>query len=231
MTLGIAGVTLYLGLFMDPRPFWLAYLTNWNVTISTLYLVLSFVNSIVPVAGPPLGQTVVSRRVKWTWVLFTLSANVGLVVTIAYWSLIFDGNMDMATLFPHGILQAAVLWDGFGINAIPIRLRHYLEWIVPFSLAYMLWSYLHIRFDIGNPDTMDEDPETNDDLIYEVLNWNAPEMTAVVAAVLVFGLAPLLHIVLWFVSGCRRRYEDNGKDVASSTTNYVEMGRGYDSKV
>lgn len=220
VTLGLAFYTLYLGFFMDPRIFWLAYLTNWNVTISTVYLMLSFFNSIIPVAAPTVGQTVVGRRVKFTWITFTIAANIGVLLTLAFWTLVYDGGMTLATLFPHGIIQIAVLLDGFGINAIPIRLRHYLEIILPFAIIYMVWSYAHSALGIGNPDTEDEDPETNDDLIYEVLDWKAkPDQTAVVAVLLILVLAPVLQIVLWMVSGCRRRYI-----IEKESSSYVEMG-------
>jgi hypothetical protein len=218
--LGIAGFTLYLGVGTDPRAFWLAYLTNWNVTISSLYLLLSFINSFVSVASPSVGHTIVSYRVKITWILLTLSANIGILVTIAFWFMIYDGVMDIATVFPHGILTAAVLLDGLVINAVPIRLRHYLEFVVPFAMTYMLWSYLHSTSDIGNPDYEDEDQETNDDLIYTVLDWKTnPGMTTVVAGVLIFVLSPILQVLLWMISGCRRRYEATDKE----TMSYVEM--------
>lgn len=208
VNIGVAAYTLSIGFGEDPRIFWFAYLTNWNCTSSTLYLLLSLFNSIIPVAQPPLGQSIVSFRVKLTWILFTWSANIGLVVTIAYWTFIYDGNDDMmTTVFLHGILTAFVLLDGFGINAIPIRLRHYLELCLPFASAYLIWSYVHAALDIGNPDELDEDPETNDDLIYGILDWkNDPKSAGLVAAGIVLGLSPALQALLWVVSGFRRRY-------------------------
>ena len=219
--LAVAILTLYLGLFINFRAFWFAYLTNWNVTVSSVYLLISFFNSVVPVSGPPVGQTIVNVRVKATWILFTLSANMGLVVTIVFWTMIFDGAPDIATILPHGILTLAVLLDGFGNNAIPIRLRHYLEFVLPFALVYILWTYLHSFFGVGNPDNNDEDPETNDDVIYDVLDWKTvPEATAGIAAFLTFILSPVLHVVIWFISGYRRRYKNaSGRDA----TSYVEM--------
>jgi hypothetical protein len=216
--MGIVFATLSLNLFDDLRVFWLAYLTNWNITISTVYLLLSFYNSIVPVSEPPVGQTSVDGRVKATWITFTISANIGLMLSIAFWSMIYDGTSAISTvIFPHGILTSAVLIDGFGINAIPVRLRHYLELVVPFALSYILWSYLHGAFDIGNPDENDEDPETNDDLIYDVLDWqNKPKATALTTVILVFFLSPILQIVIWVISGYRRRYKNiTGSEIKS----------------
>lgn len=226
-SLGIAAFTIYLGVGEDPRAFWLAYLTNWNVTISSLYLLMSLINSILPVSGPPPGQTAVSLRVKLTWILFTLSANIGIVVTIAFWSMLWDGVMDFETIFPHGILTACVLLDGFILNTIPIRLRHYLEILVPFAAAYVLWSYIHSLTTIGNPDYNDEDPETNDDLIYSILDWdNNPKTTVLIIVVLIFVLSPILQILLWMVSGCRRRYVDE----YATSSQYVEM-KGTSTRV
>ena len=225
---GVAAFTVYLGLGKNPEVFWLAYLTNWNVTISTLYLVLSFFNSLLTISGPPVGQAIVNYRVKITWILYSLSANIGLVVVIAYWTLLFDGVLNMPTIFPHGILTAVVLLDGSFINSIPIRLRHYIEFVVPFALLYVLWSYLHGLFDIGNPDYTDEDPETNDDLIYDVLDWKKqPGMTAIIVVVMVFVLSPILQVLLWTLSGFRRRYEADDKEAQT----YIEMGSGTNAEI
>lgn len=218
--IGIAAFTIYLGVGEDPRAFWLAYLTNWNVTISSFYMVMSLINSIFPVSGPPPGQTAVNFRVKLTWILFTISANIGILVVIAFWTLLWDGVMDMETIFPHGILTAFVLLDGFMLDSIPIRLRHYLEVLVPFAGAYVLWSYIHSLTAIGNPDYQDNDPATNDDLIYSILDWdNHPKTTALIIVVMVLVLSPILQIILWMVSGCRRRYVDE----YDTSSQYMEM--------
>lgn len=226
-SLGIAAFTVYLGFGEDPRAFWLAYLTNWNVTMSSLYLLMSLINYIFPVSGPPPGQTVVNFRVKLTWILFNISANMGILVTIAFWTLLWDGVMDMETIFPHGILTTFVLFDGFILNAIPIRLRHYIEVLIPFAGAYVLWSYIHSLTKIGNPDYQDQDPQTNDDLIYPILDWdNHPKLTALIVVALVFVLSPILQIVLWIVSRSRRRYVDD----YDTSSRYVEM-RGTSAEV
>lgn len=132
-----------------------------------------------------------------------------------------DGKIDFTSLFTHAILPWAVLMDGLSINAIPIRLRHYLEIVLPFGLAYTLWTYLHSLFDLGNPDRMDKDPETNDDVLYYFLDWeNEPIKTANVAILLLFVLSPVLQFVIWIVSGFRRRYIHF---VGSDAMGYVEM--------
>jgi len=66
--LGVVGGTLYYGLIVgDIRVFWLAYLTNWNVIVSSLYILISFFNTLVPVVGPPVfDQTIVNLRVRVT---------------------------------------------------------------------------------------------------------------------------------------------------------------------
>lgn len=215
LNLGVAAATFYLGVGLDPRLVWLAYGSNWNVVVSSAYLLLSFINSFVPVAGPDAGHTVVGLRVKSTWILFTISANIGILVTIAFWTMIYNGKMDWKMIFPHGLLQAAVLEDGFLINTIPIRLRHYLEFVVPFALSYFLWSYLDSALGIGTPDKMNNN--------YAVLDWSAePGKTATLAAVLIFAVSPVLQVVLWLISGCRRRYKSDSAD-DDATNNYIEM--------
>jgi hypothetical protein len=96
---------------------------------------------------------------------------------------------------------------------------------LPVTLAYILWTVLHsgLVFGIGNPDCEDEDPETNDDLIYSALDWEEePRKTTVTALLIVFGLSPISHIFLWVLSCCRRRYVQDDVDQQGSSK-YVEM--------
>jgi hypothetical protein len=221
--------TIYLGLGKDLRAFYFAYLTHWTLVFSTIYFVMSLLNSILPISAPPPGQTIVSRRAKLTWAFFEIAANLGVVVTVSFWLLLFDGEMEVRSVLGHGVVALLVVVDGLVLNTIPIRLRHWFEIVLPVTFAYILWTVLQsgLVFDIGNPDNMDEDVETNDDLIYNVLDWEGdPGQTAVTALLIAFGLSPISHVFLWLLSGCRRRYVQDDADVdqQSFSSKYVEMG-------
>ena len=226
VTLGMGLFTLYWGLGRDLRVFWLAYLTHWALTFAILYLLASFMNSFVSVSQPPPLQTRVGMRVKLTWILFTIACNLQIVVTVAYWFVIYDGSsMSSYSVLSHGVVAVMVLIDGLIINTIPVRLRHWIEFVFPIGLLYLIWSFVHYKLSIGNPDYQDEDPETNDDLIYGVLDWGEepqPTQALIVSAMILFVLSPLSQFVMWFISNFRRRYVKDPP--SSSSSDYVEMG-------
>ena len=231
VTMGTGIFTLYWGLGRDLRVFWLAYLTHWALTFAILYLLLSFLNSFISVTQPPPLQTQVGFRVKLTWILFTIACNLQIVVTVAYWFVIYDGTtMSSYSILSHGVVAVMVLIDGFIINTIPVRLRHWIEFVFPIGLLYLIWSFVHYKLSIGNPDYYDEDPDTNDDLIYGVLNWGEepqPTQALIVSAMILFVLSPLSQILMWFISNFRRRYVKDPPTTSSGTsssTNYVQMG-------
>jgi hypothetical protein len=214
VTLGVTIYTIYLGYFSDPRPFYFAYLTHWGLVFSLAYSVMSVYNSFFPVAQPPSGTTTVSRRTILTWVFFTIAVHTEVLITLLYWSMIYSGELHLVSVFSHGVVAALVLVDGLFVNTIPIRLRHWLEFIMPVDLLYIIWTVLHssLVFDIGNPDNQDEDPETNDDLIYTVLDWGQePTQTGLMAALIVLVLSPVIYLLLWGISSRRRRHVTDAK--------------------
>jgi hypothetical protein len=222
--LGVTFYTIYLGFGSDPRAFYFAYLTNWALVFSALYMILSILNSVFPILQPPPGQTVISRRGKITWMMFEIAANLGVLVTVNYWLLVFDGDLTVQGVLGHGVVAFLVLVDGLGVNTIPIRLRHYLEFVLPVASLYLLWSYLQSALNIGNPDNQDEDAETNDDLIYDALDWKGnPGETAVLGVLILFVLSPVAHFLLWTISSYRRRYVEEAEGGAQESSTYVEM--------
>jgi hypothetical protein len=223
VTLGVAIYTIYLGYVLDPRPFYFAYLTHWGLVFSLAYSVMSVYNSFFPVAQPPPGTTTVSGRTIVTWVLFTIAVHTEVIITLLYWTMLFSGELFIVSVLSHGVVAVLVLVDGLFVNAIPIRLRHWFEFILPVDLIYIIWSVLHssLVFGLGNPDNQDEDPETNDDLIYTVLDWGQETAQAAVLAVLIgFVLSPVIYLLLWGISSRRRRHITDAK---ADEDAYMEM--------
>jgi hypothetical protein len=93
-----------------------------------------------------------------------------------------------------------IMMDGFVINRIPIRLKQ-IVFVYAYSLAYLVWSLIHFAADIGNPETIDNDPDTNDDAIYGVLSWrDSPGGAAILCLILFFVGIPLIFVFVWAVS-------------------------------
>eukprot|EP00541_Cyclophora_tenuis_P018914 CAMPEP_0116562768 /NCGR_PEP_ID=MMETSP0397-20121206/12352_1 /TAXON_ID=216820 /ORGANISM="Cyclophora tenuis, Strain ECT3854" /LENGTH=158 /DNA_ID=CAMNT_0004089119 /DNA_START=270 /DNA_END=746 /DNA_ORIENTATION=+ len=129
----------------------------------------------------------------------------------------------------HGILFLVVLIDGAVISYIPVRFRSIWPLIL-FNLCYLTFNVIHSFTSIGNPTSTDNDPTTDDDAIYAVLNWNKRPYTAafwaVASNVIIF---PLMFFIVWAFStlggGCRfdasrRRYTTGEIDSKDDRDSY-----------
>jgi len=211
--LTLAVFTLAYTVGKDPRPFYLAYATHWSLIIANLYALLSTVNVLLPVQQPETVHSPVGVRVKTTWIVFILAANSQLIVTVLYWVLLYSGGAVLFyDILSHGVVFVMVWIDGFLVSRIPVRARHWLEVSVWFCVLYLVWSIIHsdLAADVGNPDKSDNDPDTNDDSIYGLLDWGngdqVPTSTIVLSIVVVFVASPVSHLVMVAVSRCGRRY-------------------------
>lgn len=180
----------------DPS-FYLAYLSHWGLLLSVIYLTLSLTLSVVK----PLQQKFV---VFTTWQLFSLSAVFEIIITVLYWILEYDpdrSDLNFNTVTTHGFCLVCVMLDGHLLNRTPVRLKHA---IVTFALAFMyvIWTVIH-AYAIG------ENPTKSDtDLLYDVLDWkDSFGSTILLSVIIVFVVAPLLHLLVWSISLFGRRYE------------------------
>lgn len=228
--------TFLTGFVGFPNAIWFAYLTNWALFIAMIYSGLSLVNSIFPIATTSSSDSddskntsetaVISTRTTITWAFFTLAAFLQTMVTVLYWALLhppgLKGLFLLSMVILHGGVWVLILVDGFLVNRIPIRMRHWLEICLPFTLLYTLWSVLQspLGFDLENPymDAFGVD----DDKIYPVLDWGEkPLTTLALVSVCAFVVSPIVHTLLWALSQLGRKYidtdnnEENSNDVGT----------------
>jgi hypothetical protein len=186
--------------------FYFAYLTNWGVLWCTLYSAMSVLNSVMATHTPqPAEDKSVGLRIRLTWILFTLGSHGSAAATLLFWPLIYDPattNVTYLTVAPHGVLLILTCFDGFYVNRIPLRWMHYCGIVLPMNICYLLWSVIHDRLDIGNPNNSDNDPTTNDDAIYpNVLEWNYDWQKALLWSVLsIVVVGPVIFSILWNIS-------------------------------
>ena len=182
--------------------FYFAFLTNIGVLFCVLYSILSVLNTIL---ASRTGQPAISvgPRIRLTWILFTIAAHFSFVATLLFWPLVFDPSdtdVSYVQVGPHGVLLIATCFDGLFVNRIPLRLMHWYGFLLPLDIAYLVWSILQSFLGIENPAT-DNDPTTNDDAIYTVLDWKNEWQTALFWSLMtLFVIGPILFIVLWLVS-------------------------------
>ena len=117
--------------------------------------------------------------------------------------------------------------DGFVLHRIPIRMKQGIfSWL--FIFVYMIWSVIHAFSGIGNP--LYYNTDRNDDVIYEVLDWNEkPESTGTTAAVLFLVVIPIVFLIIFGISLIlpHNYLEENGNDDNGD----IEEGMGESEKL
>mgnify|MGYP005848831407 CR=1 FL=1 len=238
-----------------PRVFYLAYLTHWSLLVTMAYFISSWFHTLQNsstllqrkyTTTTTTNSTTTNQQQnhptilhKLTWGLFALAAPAEIVVTVGYWTLEWDGSTGTGfyyrNIMVHGGCLILVLLDGFYINRIPVRLRHF-GLLFAYLLLYMIWTLIHALLEIGNPDY------ENDDNLYTALQWKEePWSTLQYAGLFLLVLAPLAFCFVWCLSlyscpcnwsGDNRRYVDDAEDNSTGDgyhehehdVSYVEMG-------
>ena len=243
ITLGVGLATLFVSLAeTSSLKFYFAYFTHISLLLTIIYLLLSFVNSLCPsrIQQP---RERVTGMAKLTWIFFVMGVHAQFMASLLYWTTVYvpaETEMTFSAVGSHGVAMFFALMDGLVLNRIPLRLSHWWGMIFPVEVSYLIWTILHWKLGIGNPNEEDENPETNDDAIYSVLTWGGDDRvnSTVLAVLVVFVMGPLVYLYMW----CLARYpfgfctqwtrlaylDSNGKTVRSKQAKSdVEMGSRY----
>jgi hypothetical protein len=216
------------------KGFYFAFLTYWGAIFCCFYSILSLLNTIFASrTGQPNPDGTVSCRIRTTWILFALGAQTSFVTMILFWALQFDptGTITYSTIVPHGVLFLFTVIDGIYVNRIPLRLMHWYGFILPFDIAYMVWTLIQSFFEIENP-ISDTDPTTNDDAIYAgVLEWSNDWTTALFWSLIsVFVIGPILYILLWTMSFGNFCCLRCGSKATTDSRKYIDSVDPYDTR-
>mmetsp|Transcript_33123 Transcript_33123/g.44150 ORF Transcript_33123/g.44150 Transcript_33123/m.44150 type:complete len:280 (-) Transcript_33123:109-948(-) len=197
--------------------FLLAFLTRWTVIVQIIYLSLSFLGTVLPNENKII--------TKLTWVLFSLSADIGLVVVLIFWLAVWDGGLRYTNTMEHGGIFGCILIDGLILNRTPVRIKHVtVGWI--YAFFYLIWSVLQNTVFRYNPE-----PDEDDDAIYDVMKWRVEPLRATITfAVQTFGLLPLIHLGLWALSLPGRHYTREAEDleIRNEKESYFEPNPSFE---
>lgn len=197
-----------------PILFWFSYYTHWSVIIATTYFFFSFILTFQQWRNPSQEVTWLVRAV---WILFSIGSVTQLSATVLYWILVYTGGPPgYIELLFHGLIVSVLLFDGFVVSFVPIRLKFIIPMMV-INALYIGWSVIHSVANIGNPFN-NRGAMTDDDAIYAALNWNQRPGTAafwsIVSNVIIFPLLFLLTFAIGSLGGgckfdgsCRRYVE------------------------
>jgi hypothetical protein len=212
------------GLF-DTQPIWFyfAYLTIWSLTISCIYLTLSWVVSMLPFLTTSSPTTTNDKNdnnnhvpfwIYATWLIYTIAAPAEILVAVLYWTVEWDWTADdeqeitYRNLMIHGGLGLVLLFEGLVVNRTPIRINQ--QWFfILYTMAFMGWTLYYELGGVGNPTTPLED-----DTLYTQLNWtDDPVTTAALAAFSIMVVAPLSFSVVWLLSlySCPLSFRGNNR--------------------
>lgn len=216
----------------DSKPFYFAFLTSLGVCFVNIYFYFSLFNTILAARTPQPSQTV-GMRIRFTWLFGALGTHLTFAAACLYWFIVWnpEDGVSFTNISAHGGLLVLILVDAAVVNRIPYRMQHYVAVLVV-EILYVIWTVIHsLATDIGNPNQSDNDPDTNDDAIYpDVLEWNNDWKKALIySCATVFGLGPILYIIMWCLSNgvCkdRRKYVDSVDERDQRpTVNDVEEG-------
>lgn len=180
---------------------YMGYLTHWGHLLSNLYLLCSFLCSIIPsaVQQPTAENERPGRLVRTTWGLYSLVAPLEIAITLLYWSgaPFISGHGCYVSVMEHGGIATLVLIDGLLVGLVPVRAKHVVL-LVTVSVLYLAWSVIDAVLEIGNGEW---GPAYEDDALYPVLNWNDDQRGAtIVSAFVICILSPCLFYGCWLLS-------------------------------
>lgn len=194
---GLEVATLVVGWTSYTHPHWfMSYVSHLTVLYSCVYVGLSLLSAFF--RETPLWL------VKATWVMYSVAAVQGIMVILLFWLTEYGPEFTLTyfLIMAHGVTCMVVIFDGFVINRIPVRLKHCV-FVVLFGALFVGWTIVQSLVPVDNP--WKDGDESN--ALYKILDWDdSPLQAAIVGAGVVFVTFPLWTMVLWGLSLSGRRY-------------------------
>jgi len=178
--------------------FYFALLTNWAETLTTLYLVISCFNSFLQPTEQPYVKP--NLWIRLTWVLAELTLQSQTIVTLIYWTIVFEyccDTPDYNNVYKHGGLLVLVFIDTMIINRLPVRMIHWYFMTI-FYFLYLSWTLIFQFANVKHPGRNNDPPVT---LLYSFLDWkNEWKSTAILFILIAFAISPLMYIITYALS-------------------------------
>ena len=121
--------------------------------------------------------------------LWIIASNAALVVTLSYWTLVFESPTDFMDIAVHALNSVVVLTELF-MAVVPVRVVHVL-YVMSLSIVYGLFTV--IFWAAGGEDS-DGNP-----YIYKVLDYEngEPVKVSLVLLGIVFVVSPIVQCILF----------------------------------
>lgn len=129
-------------------------------------------------------------RHKLFWLLHIISANSGLLVTVGYWTVLFeeDEPVDLNNITKHALNSVFMVIDTF-LSSIPVRLFHFVYALV-YIVVYLAFTVVY--WQLGGTNNQGQP------YIYKLLDYNNFEAsTGCLVAFFLLLVLPVLQMILF----------------------------------
>lgn len=173
---------------------WFIYLTHWGVLlclsttilgaiiVTTWHFHPEFSENLKEASGMPI-------LFKIYWMLHNSTLVLSIVISLIYWSVLYQGEPIDATNAMTHITNSVLMFIDLLIVAYPIRLMHVIQPIA-FGMSYLVFSVIYHFLGGTN---MEDKP-----YIYAVIDWSKPELALSTSAGNLV-LAITIHSVLFLI--------------------------------
>ena len=189
------------------------FFTTWISYLSFVSLILNYLAAEDQHENP--GKVTGNQELLWKSALITSQVSLAsdFVVTIVYWTLLFDGTFSPTLkfwydVFSHGYPLLINLLD-FALSKFIWRIQHFVAFLA-LALTYGAYSYFYQAV-TGNP-------------IYGFLDWSNFTFALIVMLAII-----ALGSIFWFIFyGISTTYETT---ITSSKQQYIEINYNHHPKV
>lgn len=141
---------------------------------------------------------------KMFWLLYIISANAGLLVTVGYWTVLFeeDEPIDANNITKHALNSVFMLIDTF-LSSIPVRLFHS---VYPLLYIIVYLAFTVVYWQLGGTNIQGQP------YIYKLLDYNNIEpSTGCLIGFFLLLVQPVLQLILFGLVKLRDRLRPTHK--------------------
>mmetsp|Transcript_16012 Transcript_16012/g.39217 ORF Transcript_16012/g.39217 Transcript_16012/m.39217 type:complete len:287 (+) Transcript_16012:124-984(+) len=226
----VAVVAALVNAFMVfPVPWWYpAYLTTWGVFFCTWYLAGSFFLTACSRSSDDDPENTndfesASLLTKFTWLMFSVASVLECGIVVLYWVFDYDpekNTINLNNLNVHGICMLIVILQGFLVDRVPMRIKHYVGTL---AFGCLLCGWLAIQNVVLEYNPMQDD---DDDALYDIMKWREnPSGAAILSVAVLLGGFPFFTCLLWLISLPGRRYLEILDDGAEGVVDYSKVAK------
>jgi len=201
LLLALSLTTIWVWSWLDGcGPIWFTFLTNWSLTIQTIYTWLDLFTTSMA-SGMMAGKIDRVEHIPFyaqvNWFMWDLLIPTTFLVFVLYFALVVEWDDPPTEVLPyltHGanfILMMSDVW----LARKPYFLTHGI-YFAAFAVIYVLFTYVYFQLGGTNCD--------GDPYLYKVLQWGDNfDGAKTITGIILFIVVPITNLIFWvLVSFC-----------------------------